>query len=174
MACYFFDTSALVKNYHPEVGTTKVEQILHEKGARHFISRLGVVETHSVFARKVRTDVITESDYHLLRRRFLTDMANRIFNVVKMTGLYYQEAEQQLNRYATTRSLRTLDAIQLAVAVELRRRKRIDYFVCADDNLSMKPLIAMLHICGSILGLMFLKLYKITMAHPQYLREINL
>ncbi|MBM3242925.1 type II toxin-antitoxin system VapC family toxin [Candidatus Poribacteria bacterium] len=135
MAGYFFDTSALVKNYHPEVGTTKVEQILHEKGARYFISRLGVVETHSVLAQKVRTGVITESDYHLLRRRFLTDIANRIFNVVKTTGLYYQEAERQLNRYATARSLRTLDAIQLAVAVELRSKKRIDYFVCADDNL---------------------------------------
>jgi len=135
MASYFFDTSALVKNYHPEVGAIKVEQILHEKGSRHFISRLGFVETHSVFAQKVRTGVITESDYYLLRRRFLTDVANRIFNVVKMTGLYYLEAERQLNRYATVRSLRTLDAIQLAVAVELRRKERIDYFVCADDNL---------------------------------------
>lgn len=81
MAGYFFDTSALVKNYHPEVGATKVEQILHEKGARHFISRLGVVETHSVLAQKVRTDVITEPDYYLLRRQFLTDVANRIFNL---------------------------------------------------------------------------------------------
>ncbi|HLG15765.1 MAG TPA: type II toxin-antitoxin system VapC family toxin [Blastocatellia bacterium] len=73
MPDYFFDTSALGKNYHYEVGTPRVEQLLKEPGARHFISRLRVSEIQSVFAGKVRAGVISESDYRTLRHRFLTD-----------------------------------------------------------------------------------------------------
>jgi hypothetical protein len=83
----FFDTSALGKHYHPEVGTAKVDAALSEPGAHHFISRLGVVEMLSVFAGKVRAGVIAAADFDALRRRFLTDVTHRLFQVVRMTGL---------------------------------------------------------------------------------------
>ena len=51
----FFDTSALGKHYHAEVGTPKVEATLSEAGARPFLGCLGAVEILSVFAGKVRT-----------------------------------------------------------------------------------------------------------------------
>lgn len=135
MADYFLDSSALGKNYHTELGTAEVEQLLKEPGARHFISRLTVIEVQSVFARKVRTGIITEADFQLLRRRFLTDATRRQFRVVRMTGLHYQEAEQLIKKHGTSRSLRTLDALQLSVALDLRRREMLDHFVCADKNL---------------------------------------
>lgn len=53
MPNYFFDTSAISKNYHNEVGTPKVEQLLMEPSTRHFISRLSVIEIQSVFAGKL-------------------------------------------------------------------------------------------------------------------------
>jgi hypothetical protein len=40
----FFDTSALGKNYHVEVGTEEVERLLALPQARHFISRLSIVD----------------------------------------------------------------------------------------------------------------------------------
>jgi uncharacterized radical SAM superfamily Fe-S cluster-containing enzyme len=40
----FFDTSALGKNYHIEVGTEEVERLLAVLQARHFISRLSIIE----------------------------------------------------------------------------------------------------------------------------------
>lgn len=135
MADYFLDSSALGKNYHAEVGTAEVEQLLKELGARHFISRLTLIEIQSVFAGKVRTGVITESDFQLLRRRFLTDVTKRQLLVVRMTGLHYQGAEQLLRKHATSRSLRTLDALQLSVALSLRKQRMLDHFVCADRNL---------------------------------------
>ena len=135
MTDYFLDSSALGKHYHVEIGTAEVERLLKEPGSRHFISRLAVIEIQSVFAGKVRTGLITEADFQLLRRRFLTDVTRRQFQVVRMTGLNYQEAERLLRKHAPSRSLRTLDALQLAVALDLRRRRILDYFVCADKNL---------------------------------------
>ena len=46
----FFDSSALAKHYHVEVGTVEVDRILQLPDARHFIARLALVEIRSVFA----------------------------------------------------------------------------------------------------------------------------
>ena len=77
MADRFFDTSAAVKHYHPELGTAKVDALLAEAGARHFLSDLAVVEFHSVLARLVRTGTITvttsekEGQAHFLKNRYI-------------------------------------------------------------------------------------------------------
>ena len=55
MPGYFFDSSALAKHYHVEVGTAEVDRILQLPDTRHFIARLALVEIRSVFAGKVRT-----------------------------------------------------------------------------------------------------------------------
>ena len=63
MSDYFLDTSALAKHYHPEAGTATVDRLWADAGARLFISRIGVVETVSVFAKKVRTGLISAADF---------------------------------------------------------------------------------------------------------------
>jgi len=77
MSDHFLDTSALVKHYHPEIGTPKIDLLWNAPGARLFISRLGVVETVSVFAKKVRSGLIAAGDFNLLRRRFFADLRKR-------------------------------------------------------------------------------------------------
>jgi len=134
MAGYFLDSSALGKNCHAEVGTAEVERLLKEPVSRHFISRLTAVEIQSVFAGKVRTGVITETNFQSLRGRFLADVTKHRLHVARMTGLY-QEAERLIKRHAMSRSLRTLDALLLSVALDLRRRGMLHHFVCADRNL---------------------------------------
>jgi predicted nucleic acid-binding protein len=135
MANTFLDTSALGKHYHPEVGSAKVDDLLRDPGSRHFISRLSVVEIQSVFARKVRTGAITPDDFRHLRRRFLTDLTKRKFDLMRMTGHHYQEAERLLRQYGLTQGLRTLDALQLAVALDVHGRAGLDHFVCSDRSL---------------------------------------
>ena len=135
MPGYFFDSSALAKHYHVEVGTAEVDRILQLPGARHFIARLALVEIRSVFAGKVRTGVITEDDFRLLLRRFLADVTTRRLQVVRLTNASYRAAERLIEQHATHRSLRTLDALHLAVALDLRTRGLCEYFVCADRNL---------------------------------------
>jgi PIN domain nuclease of toxin-antitoxin system len=62
VARYFFDTSALVKFYHAEIGTPKVSAIFGETGRAIRISSIGLLEIQSAFAMKVTTGVI---DRHL-------------------------------------------------------------------------------------------------------------
>jgi hypothetical protein len=45
MPGFFWDTSALVKHYHPEPGTARVDQLLQMPDSEHIISRLAVTET---------------------------------------------------------------------------------------------------------------------------------
>jgi uncharacterized protein len=136
MADYFFDSSALAKHYHTEVGSPKVEGLLAEAGARYLISRLTVIELQSVFARKVRIRLITEADLELTRARLFNEITQGQFQVIRMTDFHYREAERLIRKYASTRNLRTLDALQLAVALDHTRRETVDYLVCADTALS--------------------------------------
>lgn len=135
MAEHFYDTSAAVKHYRTELGTAKVESFLADASSHHYLSTLGVVEMHSVFARLVRMGQITSVEFHRLRGRLLNDIASGLWRIVQVTPADFQQAQQLLLRHATTRSLRTLDALQLAVAIGLNTIVPLDDFLCADANL---------------------------------------
>src|SRR5262249_50077098 len=81
------------------------------------------------------THLLSGEDFQLLRPQFLNDIARRLLRVVRLTDGHYHEAEQLLRRHGLTHSLRTSDALQLAVALNQRRRGMLDAFVCADQNL---------------------------------------
>ena len=134
MANTFIDTSALVKYYHPEDGTQEVTRIIEEPISRHDISRLSLVETVSAFAVKFRLGDIDEQGFTDLRRRFYHDIGQGRFQIMPVTTPQYQAAMQLIERHFRIR-LRTLDALQLAVALALSRQGRIDHFVCADQRL---------------------------------------
>lgn len=135
MARYFFDTSSLVKNYHVETGTPLVQQLLVQPKSEFFISRLAAVEMLSGFAAKVRTGVFTSTDYGNLRRRFLADVRKRVVRPIRILNAHYQLAGDLIGKHAMSRQLRTLDAIQLAVALHFHRSYPIDHFVCSDQRL---------------------------------------
>ncbi len=84
MAGFFWDTSALVKHYHPEVGTPEVDNLLQTPGSQHAISRLAVTETFSAFAGKVRAGLITLVEFDQLCRRFLADTRGKLFLVARL------------------------------------------------------------------------------------------
>src|SRR5438552_4400467 len=133
----FWDTSALVKHYHPELGTPKVDNLLQSPGSAHVISRLGVTETFSVFAGKVRAGLISLVEFDQLCRRFLADTKSELIAVARLLIAHHRDAERLLRLYGPQPGLgvRTLDALQLAVALDLRNRGVIDTVVCADARL---------------------------------------
>ncbi|HLJ96966.1 MAG TPA: type II toxin-antitoxin system VapC family toxin [Gemmataceae bacterium] len=135
MAEHFYDTSAAVKNYRAELGTARVDGLLADAASRHYLSTLGVVEAHSVFARLVRMGQIAAVEFHRLRGRLLADIASGLWQIVQVIPADFQQAQQLLVQHATTRSLRTLDVLQLAVALSLHAGSPLDDFVCADANL---------------------------------------
>ena len=99
MPAFFWDTSALVKHYHPELGTPRVDQLLLTPTSRHIISRLSVTETFSVFAGKARSGLITLPEFDQLCRRFLADTRRKVFSVARLLVAHHKEAERLLRLY---------------------------------------------------------------------------
>ena len=92
---------------------------------------------HSAFARLVRLGQITAAEFQRLRGRLLSEIASGVWQIVQVTPADFQQAQQLLVQHAASRSLRTLDALQLAVALSLHALSPLDDFVCADTNLCL-------------------------------------
>jgi uncharacterized protein len=135
MARYFFDSSALAKLYQPEAGSSRVEALVNESDRRILISRLTVVEMHSVFAGKVRMGNLSPADAAAVRNHFLNDVATAVLTVLAIKDHHYAEAERLLVQHGNQRRLRTLDALQLAVALDVQRHGSLDSVVAADNAL---------------------------------------
>jgi uncharacterized protein len=136
MPVYFFDSSALAKAYRHEIGTPKVMALLAEPGSQHWISSLTVVEFQSVFAQKVRAGELTMAEYQLLRRKFGGEVRAKRLIVKGLLRRHQRAAEKLIATHAPTKRLRTLDALQLAMALELKLSRTIDKFVVADEHLA--------------------------------------
>ena len=135
MPAYFFDSSALVKLYHSEVGTPVVDDLVTAANNRVRISRLAPAELMSAFAIKVRTQAISREDAAIFIRQFRSDIATARLEVFTIPESAFANAESLVQRHAFQMRLRALDALQLGVAVELRDRNLVDFFVAADKVL---------------------------------------
>ena len=72
-ATIFFDTSAIIKLYHDEVGTEEVLSIVNKHNPIILISDLTKIEFNSAFAKKVRTNEISEDTFQQIIRLFDID-----------------------------------------------------------------------------------------------------
>jgi uncharacterized protein len=135
MPRYFIDSSALIKYYHDEMGSPRVQQILEEAGSDFFIARFTLVELRSGLAKKVRMGLLTAQDHGQIQRRFRADINQRLLRPIRMLNDHIEAAGDLIDKHGINRRLRALDAIQLAVALHLRVTTPVDYFVCADQDL---------------------------------------
>jgi len=131
----FLDTSALAKHYHLEPGSAEVDRIWADPGHALFISGVGVVEAVSVFAGKVRTGQLAAAAFDVLRKRFLNDVGHRRPKLVRLLVRHFKDAERLIRQYGLAQRIRTLDALQLAVALDLRNRGLIDNLLSSDKHL---------------------------------------
>jgi predicted nucleic acid-binding protein len=137
MPNYYFDSSALVKYYHQEPGSPDIIGLIQTPNTRHYISRLTFVEVHSAFGGKVRSGHIDSDQFDLFCDRLRQDVYERRFRVLPMKAAHYREAERLLKTYTADKGLRTLDSLQLSVALlDLYRESRLAQFICADRILS--------------------------------------
>jgi predicted nucleic acid-binding protein len=132
---YYFDSSALIKLYHPELGSQRVAAVFDEADRQIIISRLAGVELHSALALKTRTGHLDRETSAALRMRFLNDVAGGAISVVAVSEFHYPAAERLIIRYGDRLGLRTLDALQLAVALDLQLRVGVNTVVAADKVL---------------------------------------
>ncbi|MBL8230385.1 MAG: type II toxin-antitoxin system VapC family toxin [Bryobacterales bacterium] len=136
MPNYFLDTSALAKRYHKESGSEYMDRILEQPGSRYLISHLSIVEMESVMAIKTRTGEIDDRALDIARRRFRADIARqRVFVSPPVHEHHFHSARRFLIQYGAAEGLRTLDAVQLAIALDLRHLGQVDVLVAADQRL---------------------------------------
>lgn len=133
---YFFDSSALAKLFHPELGSATVTAIFAKQEHQIYVSRLAQIELTSVAAIKVRTGAMTPSE----AVEFLADVedtaASQRILVQPLLEEDYRSAQQLLTRHAQQHRLRTLDALHLASAKRRRAAFGVDFFVTADLHLA--------------------------------------
>jgi predicted nucleic acid-binding protein len=135
LATYFFDSSALAKRYHPEAGSVPVMTVFREPDCRIIVSRLTVVEMRSMFAGKVRMGVLTPVQANELVEHFKADVAARRIEVFVVTEFNCRRAESLIARHGFEHRLRSLDALQLAVALDLRDQSIGRTMVATDKTL---------------------------------------
>ena len=113
-----------------------MEELAEAANTRLIVSQLSLIEIQSVFATKVRTGVIDQASLEQMRGLFFADLAaGRFQQVVLVARRYFRSAERLIRLHAVNQALRTLDALQLAVAVELHRRGVVSELVASDKNL---------------------------------------
>ena len=126
----YFDTSALVKQYLHEAGSTTVLELL-KTGDKVYTASLTYAETHAAFSRRTREGRLTRETTRRLALRFDRDWES--YDIVIMSDDVLSLARQMLYRHP----LRSADAIHLASALLLARTTPTDgwAFICADRRL---------------------------------------
>ena len=132
----YFDTSALLKQYVTETGSSWVRTYLSSATAPAvFTSQLTAVEATCAFARRLRDGILLPADHATAVRAFDYDIAHR-FTLLNIMPVTIDAAR----RLADMHPLRAYDAVQLATAWSLDRDLVSNgeaplTFICADDRL---------------------------------------
>jgi len=110
---YYWDTSALVKQFIQEIGTEEA-LALRSDAPPHATATIAYTETFSAFRRRVRESALKEPHYHEVVRRFLQEWPAYVR--INLDESILERSRTLLERYP----LRTLDSIHLASAIELQ------------------------------------------------------
>jgi hypothetical protein len=113
-----------------------MDRIFEQPGSRLLISHLSIVELESVLAIKIRTGEIDQQAQEIARRRFRADLAQRRLLVAPpIHQNHFHHPRKLLIQYGAAEGLRTLDSLQLAIALDLQHLGQIDLVVAADQRL---------------------------------------
>jgi hypothetical protein len=134
-SAYYFDSSALVKRYLAETGSTWVQ--VQCNNPAHVIATVDLsrVEIAAAFAGKLRAGFLTQTEYRKARRRLEND-AQRRYQLIAVASQRVDEAIELTTRHR----LRGYDAVHLACALHLNQALLTNnlpplVLVAADDDL---------------------------------------
>ena len=119
MAAYFCDSSAIVKRYMTEIGSTWIEALTDpSSGNRVYVARITFVEVVSAVTRREKGLHLSATDADTARLAFEQDFLN-IFRKVEISEDLINEAA----KLAKKNALRGYDAVQLAAALETEKER---------------------------------------------------
>lgn len=136
MAAYFFDSSALVKRYVAETGSTRVISLLDPATKnRIYLAHTTTVLVSAAISRRVREGTLTVTAAQPLLNKFLLDVSAR-FQMIALDTPVVRRAVT----LTEVHPLRAADAIQLATAVKVNDDRRAHgdsslVLVCSDQSL---------------------------------------
>ncbi len=120
MSTFFFDSSALVKRYAQETGTSWVIGITDPQSNNSlYIVRLTVVEVTAALARRRRGNSLTPSDAASALAQFNHDLVNQ-YRIIEISPQLLNTAAGIADQYA----LRGYDAVQFATSLILHTQRR--------------------------------------------------
>jgi len=112
-----------------------MDRIITESGSHRFISRFTILEMESALALKFRTGEIDVHALLMARRRLEADLGRRRLLVATVRDSHLRGARQLVMDHGRTEALRGPDALQLSVALGLKRAGLVSVFVAADQKL---------------------------------------
>lgn len=126
---YYIDTSALVKRYYTEKGSSWVHNLFQPENGL-VASKVSYAELLAALARKRREKEIKEVDFTRAVESFQQEWKE--FVVAEVTEAVFTDLLSLVKRHP----LRGFDAIHLCTALWFRKRLKTDVvFVCADHGL---------------------------------------
>ena len=137
MNVYFFDSSALVKRYVTEAGTSWVSALIDPSaGNRIFIVRIAAVEVVSAIKRRERAGSLLATDMTASLTKFRHELST-IYLPIEVSRNLISRAMSLVETHA----LRGYDAVQLAAALEVYSQRHSagmsgPTFVSADADLN--------------------------------------
>jgi len=135
MANLLLESSTFTKYFQPEAGSDRVISLVDDPPNQTFVSWLTLVEVHSALVKRVRMGELTAKEFESVRRNLYAHLRLGRFRVVFWSPRQLWDAISLLLRHGQNLPLRTLDALQLAVALDLKAQGLLDFFVCADETL---------------------------------------
>jgi predicted nucleic acid-binding protein len=134
MSSCYVDTSALLKRFVHEAGATEFDAFVTQFEGDLVISPLGLTEFVSALQRRVRMAEITADYARQAYMQLLEEVSAGAWTMEAFDPMTFSQATQLIT--TLSKPLATLDAIHLAIALQLGRRTGVPMLATGDKQLA--------------------------------------
>lgn len=128
MPFYYVDTSALVKRYHTESGSERVDHLFSDPTASFLAANIALTEITSALDRKVQENLLTRDALNTVLAAIARDLLED-FWLIEIERAHILRSQELILRH----HLRALDALHLSVLLSLQDLAPV--LVSADQKL---------------------------------------
>jgi len=134
MVTFYFDTSAIVKRYHREMGSEVLDKVFGLKEHEFVTSYWTVLEFTVAFSARMRRKALSKNAFNVVMSRFLRDVLDD-FTITSVNDELIASATPLAVKY----SLPSADCLQLVSAISLKRALEYEkeklVLLCSDKDL---------------------------------------
>jgi hypothetical protein len=120
MKFFYFDTTALVKHYHLELGSRVVDDLIRHTGHAVILGEPAVANLYALLNRRVETGEITRDDYFTTIVTFETEMAQGRFQFLDVDAATLKNIRLLILRH---HRLGVQQGLHLALSMEMQALK---------------------------------------------------